>query len=40
VAIDKALDPAIVTPPAHWQPGGIMRLDAILARIVSAAAGT
>ena len=40
VAIDKALDPAIVTPPAHWRPGGIMRLDAILARIVSAAAGT
>lgn len=40
VAIDKALDPAIVTPRAHWQPGGIMRLDAILSRIVSAAAGT
>ena len=40
VAIDHALDSAIVTPRSHWQPGGIMRLDAILARIVSAPAGT
>ena len=40
VPIDRALDSAIVTPRSHWQPGGIMRLDAILARIVSAPAGT
>ena len=40
VPIDRALDAAIVTPPSHWRPAGIMRLDAIMARIVSAAAGT
>jgi 5'-methylthioadenosine phosphorylase len=40
VAIDRALDAAIVTPRSHWQPGGIMRLDAVMRRILSSPPGT
>ena len=35
VPIDRALDAAIVTPRAHWQPAGIMRLDAVMARVLA-----
>ena len=34
VPIDTALDAAIVTARSHWQPAGIMRLDAVMARII------
>jgi 5'-methylthioadenosine phosphorylase len=37
VSIDRALDAAIVTPRAHWQPAGIMRLDAVMARALARA---
>ena len=40
VQIDTVLDAAIVTPRAHWQPAGIMRLDAIMARVLGAGTGT
>ena len=40
VQIDTALDTAIVTPRAHWQPAGVMRLDAIMARVLGAGTGT
>ena len=35
VAIDNALDAAIVTPRSHWTPSGIVRLDAIMARVLA-----
>jgi 5'-methylthioadenosine phosphorylase len=38
VSTDRALDAAIVTPRAHWQPAEIMRLDAIMARVLTRAA--
>jgi 5'-methylthioadenosine phosphorylase len=34
VAIDRALDAAIVTPRSHWQPEGVMRLDAVMRRLL------
>lgn len=35
VAIDRTLDAAIVTPRTHWHPAGIMRLDAVMARLMT-----
>jgi len=34
--IDRALDGAIMTPPAHWDPGLARKLDAVAARYVQA----
>jgi len=34
VQIDAALDRAVVTPRAQWQPAGVMRLDAVLVRLL------
>lgn len=37
--IDTVLDTAIITPRGAWQPAGIMRLDAIMARVLGAGTG-
>lgn len=39
VPIDTALDSAIVTPRSHWRPQGVMRLDAVMGRVLAGQAG-
>ena len=39
VQIDTTLDKAIVTPRAQWQPAGVMRLDAVLVRLLGSGNG-